>query len=88
MKASLRLLAYVPSIKFVGGPHKAVSHAAGVHACAPQGLKPSAVSATRAPQQASAFQSRNNLSNRFRYSRIDDLEMENVLTGGAAVFIK
>ncbi|TID21918.1 hypothetical protein CANINC_003402 [Pichia inconspicua] len=88
MKASIRLLAHVPSIKFVGGPHKPVFHAPSVHPCAPQGLKPSAVSQSQTIQRSSTFQSRNNLSKRFRYPPLDDIEIDDVLTGGAEILIK
>lgn len=86
MKASLRLLAYTPSIKFVGGAHPIHHVKAGVHACAPDGLLPSK-EAPRA-QPTMVFQSRNNLSLRFRYRQPDELEMENVLTGGAEIVYK
>lgn len=86
MRASLSLLAYVPSIKFVGGAHPIRHVAAGVHACAPDGLIPS----KEAPRASATmeFQSRNNLSARFRYRQPDDIEMENVLAGGAEIVYK
>lgn len=88
MKASLRLLAHVPSIKFVGGPHKPVFHAPGVHPCAPNGLRPSLESESHNIQKSFDFQSRNNLSKRFRYPVLDDIEIDDVLTGGAEVVIR
>lgn len=80
------MLAYVPSIKFIGGAHPVHHVAAGIHACAPEGLTPSKES-PRAPATME-FQSRNNLSKRFRYRQPDDIEMENVISGGAEIIYK
>lgn len=37
---------------------------------------------------AASFQSRNNLSKRFRYSVVDEAEIDDILNGGADHFIK
>ncbi|KAG0686572.1 hypothetical protein C6P40_003787 [Pichia californica] len=89
MRSTLRVFQYVQSIKFVGGPHPIVHTPATVHACAPNGLKPSIGSTSAATSLPTVpFQSRNNLSKRFQYTPIDDIEIDDVLTGGADVFIK
>ncbi|AWU76539.1 uncharacterized protein C5L36_0C04715 [Pichia kudriavzevii] len=88
MKASLRILQRVPSIKFVGGPHPIVSHPVGAHPCAPNGMRPSANASPVASASAAsnvAFQSRNNLSKRFRYRPIEEIEIEDVELGGALI---
>jgi hypothetical protein len=60
-----------------------------VHPCAPSGLRPSAGKVAAASSgHASAFQSRNSLSKRFRYPKLDEIEIDDVLTGGADVLIK
>lgn len=58
------------------------------HPCAPAGLKPSAIVSAPTSGHAASFQSRNNLSKRFRYTPLNDVEINDVLTGGAEVFIK
>ncbi|GMM30327.1 hypothetical protein DAMA08_030720 [Martiniozyma asiatica (nom. inval.)] len=88
MRQTMRLFAYAPSIKFVGGPHLAHVKPATIHPCAPQGLAPSKGTTTSSFTPQMQFQSRNNLSKRFRYSVIDDIEISDVMTGGAEVFIK
>ncbi|GAV28135.1 hypothetical protein PMKS-001604 [Pichia membranifaciens] len=84
MRTTLRVLQRVPLIKFVG-----VHTPATIHPCAPAGLRPgSASSSAPSSGPAVAFQSRNNLSKRFRYVPLDEIEIEDVLTGGADVLIK
>ncbi|ODQ47930.1 hypothetical protein PICMEDRAFT_15799 [Pichia membranifaciens NRRL Y-2026] len=89
MRATLRVLQRVPLIKFVGGPHTAAHTPATIHPCAPAGLRPGSAGSSAASSGAAvAFQSRNNLSKRFRYVPLDEIEIEDVLTGGADVLIK
>ncbi|OUT24101.1 hypothetical protein CAS74_000484 [Pichia kudriavzevii] len=98
MKASLRILQRVPSIKFVGGPHpigmfpvtviNSIYSHIGAHPCAPNGMRPSANASPVASASAAsnvAFQSRNNLSKRFRYRPIEEIEIEDVELGGALI---
>lgn len=89
MRAVSKVLAHVPKIQFVGGPHKVHVVPAGVHPCAPDGLLPAKLAASSSPVAAGfEFQSRNSLSKRFQYRRPDELEMDNVLSGGADVIYK
>lgn len=92
MKAALQILAkYHPMIKFIGGPHPIPKNIVStVHPCAPGNLRPSNASATHISLQSASFgvfQSRNSLSERFRYHPIDDLEITDIDSGGAAVLI-
>lgn len=77
-------------IKFVGGPHKAPANVvAGVHPCAPDNLRPGVAAAVRAPSApitVGPFQDRNSLSQRFRYKVPDDIEIENIASGGAEYY--
>ncbi|AOW29646.1 hypothetical protein MG5_04170 [Candida albicans P57072] len=93
MKTAARLLKYVQSIKFVGGPHPAPKpHAAGPHPLAPEGLVPSGLNSTKSstyhnsnpvePQNGEFF-ARSELSARFRYRTIKAEEIEQVESGGA-----
>ncbi|GMF56776.1 unnamed protein product [[Candida] boidinii] len=100
MRAASRVLAqYVPLIKFVGGPHLSARHAAAVHPCAPDHLVPTGFDSSASSSAGAAstgsfssvgnveFESRNLLSKRFRYGVIEDLEIDDVNTGGAEVLI-
>ncbi|GME94227.1 unnamed protein product [[Candida] boidinii] len=101
MRAAGRLLAkYVPSIKFVGGPHQSAHHAAVVHPCAPDHLVPTGFGSSNSSSTSTntgssfssignvEFESRNLLSKRFRYGFIDDIEIDDVNTGGAEILIR
>ncbi|RCK60638.1 hypothetical protein Cantr_08011 [Candida viswanathii] len=91
MRPATRLLKYVQSIKFVGGPHPVPKpHSAGPHPMAPNGLRPSGGDSAAAyknsnpvePQNGEHF-SRSELSARFRYKPIKEEEIEQVESGGA-----
>ncbi|QOU18354.1 hypothetical protein BRETT_000080 [Brettanomyces bruxellensis] len=91
MKATLGALTkYHPMIKFIGGPHPIPRNVTStVHPCAPGNLLPSTASATPINQYSNfgIFQSRNSLSKRFRYHQIDNLEIADIDSGGAAILI-
>ncbi|KAG7193345.1 uncharacterized protein KQ657_000762 [Scheffersomyces spartinae] len=98
MRPAVMLLKHVPLIKFVGGPHLApagISHSVKAHPCAPEGLVPAAASAASAivssifkgslePKDGEYF-SRSELPARFRYTPPTELEMEDIISGGAEV---
>ncbi|ODV79130.1 uncharacterized protein CANTADRAFT_26171 [Suhomyces tanzawaensis NRRL Y-17324] len=99
MRAATRLFKHTPLIKFVGGPHTApknVSHAAKAHPMAPNGELPGSGSSGSSagasyfnknpvePQNGEFF-SRSQLSSRFRYKAPKEEEIDNVITGGAAL---
>ncbi|VEU24232.1 DEKNAAC105395 [Brettanomyces naardenensis] len=87
MKATLQTLAkeFSPLIKFVGGPHPIPKNVViTAHPCAPNNLLPIKVVAVKGPAViVGPFQSRNSLSQRFRYRAIDELEIADVESGGA-----
>ncbi|OWB86365.1 hypothetical protein B5S33_g5053 [[Candida] boidinii] len=77
-----------------------IGHAAAVHPCAPDHIVPTGFDSSASSSAASAastgsfssvgnveVESRNLLSKRFRYGVIEDLEIDDVNTGGAEVLI-
>ncbi|KAG2734887.1 hypothetical protein G9P44_002893 [Scheffersomyces stipitis] len=94
MRVSTTLLNRVPLIKFIGGPHlapKNVSSAVKAHPMAPNGQIPSGAAVSTyfnsnpiEPKEGEFF-SRSQLSARFRYKAPKDLEIEDVLSGGADI---
>ncbi|KAK6197455.1 uncharacterized protein RJT21DRAFT_123279 [Scheffersomyces amazonensis] len=95
MRSSARLLKHVPLIKFVGGPHTAkhISHEVKPHPYAPNGILPSSITAAISnyfnsnpiePKEGQFF-SRSELSPRFRYKAPKDLEIDDILSGGADI---
>lgn len=82
---------YTPSIKFVGGPHPVHKKAAGVHPCAPNGLKPSGGASGSAGSASSGpihvgegeYALRAELPLRFRAKNPTEFEAEDIMSGGA-----
>ncbi|KAH3665551.1 hypothetical protein OGAPHI_003737 [Ogataea philodendri] len=69
------------------------SSAPGPHPCAPNSIMPSKASSGASTTQSFstgpiAFESRNLLSPRFRYTALEELEIEDVNTGGAEYIIR
>ncbi|KAK6465503.1 hypothetical protein DFJ63DRAFT_23678 [Scheffersomyces coipomensis] len=95
MKASAGILKHIPLIKFVGGPHVAHHASAAVkpHPYAPNGLVPTSLASSISsyfnpssiePKEGEFF-SRSQLSPRFRYSAPKEIEIDEVLSGGADI---
>ncbi|CAK9441492.1 uncharacterized protein LODBEIA_P53600 [Lodderomyces beijingensis] len=98
MRVSSRLLKH--TIKFVGGPHPIpkTPHAAKAHPFAPEGVVPGSVGSSSSGQQTRRYHnsnpiepkegeyfSRSELSKRFRYKPIKDIEIDQVSSGGADI---
>ncbi|OWB65685.1 hypothetical protein B5S30_g1013 [[Candida] boidinii] len=95
------IIEFILTVFFISFIHSFtdIGHAAAVHPCAPDHLVPTGFDSSASSSASAAstgsfssignveFESRNLLSKRFRYGVIEDLEIDDVNTGGAEVFI-